>query len=223
MAIRQDNRQPALWVRLLLAAAGHVVFTAGIYVTLRSNIGISPWDVLSMGISKQTRLSFGEAALIVSSVILVLDLLAGARIGPGTILDVVITGKGIDLFLAWDPLPLQTTIVTGILCMLAGLFLMALGQRIYMQQALGCGPRDLLLIALGKRIRRVPIGLVQTVILGTVIASGWMLGGDVGIGTLVSFFGMGSIMQVVFFASGRFDPRAVVHDSFRTLYAGGGV
>lgn len=198
--------------RLIWAAFGLLVFTAGIYVTLRANIGVSPWDVLAMGIAKQTALSFGEAALVISSLILLLDLWLKERIGLGTILDVLITGKGVDFFLAWDPLPMQTNRYAGIGFMLIGLFLMAIGQRIYMPQALGLGPRDLLMVALGKRVRKVPIGLVQTAILGVVTLSGFLLGGEVGIGTLVSFVMAGQIMQLVFLV-GRFDPRQIVHET----------
>lgn len=213
-----NSKEKPLFQRLLFASFGLIIFTAGIYVTLRANIGVSPWDVLAMGISRQTALSFGEAALMVSSAVLLLDLVLKERIGPGTILDVLITGKGVDAFLAWDPLPMQTNIGAGILCILIGLLLMAVGQRVYMPQALGMGPRDLLMVALGKRIRKIPIGVVQTFILGAVILTGWLLGGDVGIGTLVSFFAMGSIMQAVF-AFGTFEPRNVIHDTFGSLLA----
>jgi uncharacterized membrane protein YczE len=209
------GRKPLIW-RFIAAAFGLFVFTAGIYVTLQANIGLSPWDVLAQGISKQTKLSFGEAALGVSASILLIDFILKEKFGPGTILDILITGKGADLFINWNPLPKQTETLSSIFCMLIGLTFMAIGQRIYIPQALGCGPRDLLMIGLGKRIRKVPIGLVQTVILGAVILSGWLLGGSVGIGTVVSFFAMGPIMQLVF-TVGRFDPRAVLHDSMRIL------
>lgn len=210
---RSTSSLSALVRRLIVAAFGLFIFTFGIYVTLRANIGVGPWDVLSMGIEKQTVFSFGESALIVSATILILDLLLKEKIGPGTVLDVIITGKGVDLFLAWDPLPLQTTIYGGVAFILLGLTLMAIGQRIYMPQALGMGPRDLLMVALGKRVRNIPIGLVLTVILGLVILSGWLLGGSVGLGTLVSLIAAGPIMQMIF-AIKRFDPRNVSHDTF---------
>lgn len=94
----------------------------------------------------------------------------------------------------------------------AGLALMALGQFFYMSSAQCCGPRDTLLVGLGRRLDRLPIGAVQVILLGTVLLAGWLLGGPVGIGTLISTFGAGIVMQIIFGLI-KFEPRDVEHRS----------
>ena len=75
----------------------------------------------------------------------------------------------------------------------------------------GCGPRDTLLVALGKRLPRVPIGLVEVLLWAAVLLAGWLLGGPVGIGTVITTFGAGLVMQGIYSAI-RFEPRSVAHD-----------
>jgi uncharacterized membrane protein YczE len=94
--------------------------------------------------------------------------------------------------------------------MIAGLFLNGLGQFIYMRVALCCGPRDGMLVGVSKKLKRIPIGIVGVLILAVVLFSGWMLGGPIGIGTLIGAFLMGPIMQLVFKWL-HFDAEAVEH------------
>ena len=109
---------------------------------------------------------------------------------------------------------------TGIPLMLVGLAIIAYTQYTYMLASLGCGPRDTLLVALAKRLGRVPIGAVSIGLLSLSTLIGWLLGGPVGVGTLVSAFGSGPIMQLAF-ASVRFDATTVRHqglaESLRVL------
>jgi len=91
-----------------------------------------------------------------------------------------------------------------------GLLIMGYGQVFYMDAAQGCGPRDSLLVALGKRFPRTPIGVVQTGMVGIALLIGWLLGGPVGIGTVISVFGLGTALQIVCKIM-HFEPRDVVH------------
>ena len=100
---------------------------------------------------------------------------------------------------------------------------MAVGQYLYMSSAQCCVPRDALLVGLGKKLKRLPIGAVQIILWGLVLLTGWLLGGPVGIGTIVSTFGSGIVMQIVFTYIG-FEPRLVEHqsviDASKILYKG---
>ena len=89
---------------------------------------------------------------------------------------------------------------------------MAVGMRIYMAAGQCCGPRDSLLVGLGKRMPHIPIGAVEIIIWAAVLAAGWLLGGPVGIGTLISTFGAGAVMQMVYSVI-RFEPRQIRHRS----------
>ena len=77
-----------------------------------------------------------------------------------------------------------------------------------MKAGLSCGPRDALMVALGKRVRRVPIGAVNIVLSVLVFTIGWLLGGTIGLGTFINMFGVGIIMDAVFLIL-RFEPRDV--------------
>ena len=94
--------------------------------------------------------------------------------------------------------------------LVAGLAIMAIGMWIYMSAEQCCGPRDSLLVGLGKRLPKIPIGIVGALLWATVLLIGWLLGGPVGIGTLISAFGGGVIMQVIYNLL-HFEPRRLMH------------
>lgn len=189
---------------------GLLVFSLGVHLTIYANIGLAPWDCLGMGISYHTPLNYGLAMTCISVTVLLIDILLREKIGFGTILDALLTGNFIELFNRWDPLPENHSLWLGVGSILVGLAIMAVGQYIYMQAAQGCGPRDTLLIGLGKRLSRLPIGLVEVLLWAVVLLAGWLLGGPVGLGTLISTFGAGIVMQMIYSAI-RFEPREIKH------------
>ena len=204
------------WLQI---AAGLLVFAFGVHLTIFANIGLAPWDCLGMGIAKHTPLNYGLSMTCMAVVIVMIDLLLGERIGFGTIIDALLTGNFVQMFNDLNPLPLNTNLFAGIGIMLAGFVFMALGMWIYMKGGQGCGPRDALLVGLGKRVPKLPIGLVEILLWAVVLLVGWLLGGLVGIGTLISTFGAGLVMQLVYQAI-RFEPREIEHhDLIRTSKA----
>ncbi len=197
------------WVRIVL---GLLVFSFGVHLTIFANIGLAPWDCLGMGIAKHTPLNYGLSMTVMALVILGIDLLLKERIGFGTIIDAVLTGNFVQMFNDLNPLPKNRNIPLGAVIMLAGFVFMALGMLIYMKGEQCCGPRDSLLVGLGKRLPKVPIGIVEVLLWAVVLLAGWLLGGPVGIGTLISTFGAGLVMQAVYNLL-RFEPRQVRHRS----------
>ncbi len=147
---------------------------------------------------------------IMSVVILIIDVLMKEKIGFGTIIDALLTGNFVQLFHDIDPFPETANPWIGVLIIFAGLALMAAGQYFYMSAAQCCGPRDALLVGLGKRLSKLPIGAVQIILWGMVLLVGWVLGGPVGIGTVVTTFGSGVVMQLILTLI-RFEPRKVEH------------
>ena len=195
------------WLRIII---GLVIFAFGVHLTIFANIGLAPWDCLSMGVSYHTPLNYGMSVTVISLLIICIDLLMKERIGFGTLLDALIVGNTIQFFNDVNPLPLNEGLLTGIPIMLLGFVFMAVGQWRYMSGAQCCGPRDMLLVGLGKRMPNVPSGGVQISLLAIVVLISWLLGGPVGIGTLVSVLGMGLIMQLVLNIV-RFEPRSVTN------------
>lgn len=198
-------------LRTVRATLGLVLFALGVYLSIQANIGLAPWDCLCVGVTKHVPLSYGTVSICVSVLILAVDLLLGERVGLGTLIDAVIVGACVDLFEAMQLVPLMHDLWLGLAVMLLALFIMAYGQYAYMSAALCCGPRDTLLVALGKRLRRVSIGYVNILILAAVLLAGALLGGPVGVGTVVSTFGVGLMMNLVFRLT-RFEPRDVRHE-----------
>ena len=195
------------WAQII---SGLLVFSFGVHLTIFANIGLAPWDCLGMGIAKHTPLNYGVSMTAMAVIILGIDLLLKERIGFGTIIDALVTGNFVQMYNDLNPLSPNEQIWSGILLMTAGFVFMALGMLIYMKGKQCCGPRDALLVGLGKRFPKIPIGLVEIALWGAVTLIGWLLGGPVGIGTLVSTFGAGLVMQAVYSIL-RFEPRTVNH------------
>ena len=211
-----------IFLHMLLAAVSLFVNGFGVYLTIQANIGAGPWDVLNLGLSKSLGILYGTASIAVSLTILVIDVLLKEPIGIAMFIDAVVVGKSVDFFNHINAVPACTSPVTAVPVMLVGLTIMAYTQYTYMVASLGCGPRDTLLVGLAKRVKRVPIGLVSIALLSLATLIGWLLGGLVGIGTLLCAFGTGPIMQLAF-RSVRFDATGLKHqrltDSLKVVFS----
>lgn len=195
------------WIFIVL---GLLVFSFGVHLTIFANIGLAPWDCLGMGIAKHTPFNYGISMTIMALIILCIDLALKERIGYGTIIDALLTGNFVQMFNYINPFPDNENVLVGIVLMLVGFVFMALGMWIYMSAEQCCGPRDALLVGLGKRFSGIPIGVVEIVLWAAVLLLGWLLGGPVGIGTLISTFGAGLVMQFVYTLI-KFEPREIKH------------
>ncbi len=219
-----DNTTPASIAKNILLAAVSLFFNGfGLYLTIQANIGAGPWDVLNLGLSKSLGILYGTASISVSLSVLLVDILLREPIGIAMFIDAIVVGKTVDLFNYFDLIPPCSSPIAGVLLMLAGRVVLAYSQVFYMRAALGCGPRDTLLVGLARRSGRVPIGVINTAIFSTVTFVGWLLGGPVGPGTLICAFCTGPIMQAVF-RSVHFDATSIRHqhlaESLRILFAG---
>ena len=202
--------KPQIIKEILKSALGLFIFSIGVYLTIQANIGLAPWDCLSMGVSAKVGYSYGIVHTVISIIILIIDILLKEKIGYGTILDALLVGNYVDWISYLKLVPVSDNVAISCAMVIIGLLIMGYGQYFYMDAAQGCGPRDSLLIALGKRFPRTPIGVVQTFMVGIALLIGWLLGGPVGIGTIISVFGMGTALQLVCKIM-HFEPRDVVH------------
>ena len=198
--------------RVLLAVVGLIVFAFGVYLQLQANIGQAPWNALNQGLSMRLPISYGTACNVVACCIVLIDIALKEPVGLGMLLDACIIGWATDIFIALDWVPVQTSLPLQILLQLAGMTVLCIGQLIYMKAALGCGPRDALMIALGKRFTKISVGTVNMCIFVIVLAGAFALGAPIGIGTVMAVALMGPIMDLVF-KVGHFDARSVIHES----------
>jgi uncharacterized membrane protein YczE len=116
------------------------------------------------------------------------------------------------LFLWLNILPNIQGLVLGTVVMFAGLFTIAFGTFFYIRSGFGAGPRDSLMVGL-KRKTKLPVGLCRGLLEGSVVLAGWLLGGPVGIGTLLAAFGISACIQVVFLSLMKFEATSVQHET----------
>ncbi len=159
---------------------------------LLAGLGVDPWDVFHQGLSRRFGLGVGTWAIIVGVLVLLLWIPLRQKPGFGTLSNVVLVGLVIDVMLATVPpvhgLPAQ------IVVMLAGVVLNGIATGAYIGAGLGPGPRDGLMTGLAARGHSIRI--VRTSIELTVLVTGWLLGGTVGVGTVVYALGIGPIAHV---------------------------
>lgn len=196
---------------------GLAVFSFGSYLNIQANIGLAPWEAFGVGVSKVLPISYGDVILYSGLIILVIDFLLKEKLGLGTVLDVLLVGKLVDLYSSLNIVPMQTSFVPGLFMLLLGQFLLCVGSVFYIGAGLGCGPRDALMVALGKRLNKFPIGLVRALIEGCVLLTGWLLGAKIGAGTIIAVFGIGFMLQFTFRLF-RFDVKGVKHESILTTF-----
>lgn len=200
-------------INTLRAALGLCLFSFGVYLTIQANIGVAPWDAFNLGLSHTFGIKYGNASIIVSVVIVIIDILLKEPVGIGMLLDAFLVGKFVDLFDLIGIMPqVEGNLPLSLVVILAGIVILGIGQEIYMKAGLGCGPRDSLLVGLKRRTSRIPIGLISVAIQTTVALIGWLLGGPIGIGTIICAFLEGPVMQLDFRIL-RFEPTDVKHQN----------
>jgi uncharacterized membrane protein YczE len=179
--------------RLAQLLIGLFLYGIAIALVVRGAVGVAPWDVLTQGIDLQVHLGFGVVTTLVSVGVLLLWIPLGQRLGLGTVLNALLVGPSADIGL-WL-LPVGLDLWLRVLLFLAGLVLLAVASGIYIGAGLGPGPRDGLMTGLHARTGW-PIWAVRTGIEGSVLLAGWLLGGNVGLGTVAFALLVGPLCQV---------------------------
>jgi uncharacterized membrane protein YczE len=195
----QIERRPSLvarWARLLV---GLWLFAMGTVMFLRAALGLSPWDVLADGVRANSPLTFGQAVIAIGVILVLGSLLAGIRPGPGTIANMLLIGAFADLMLATgigadldeDAMWLRVAVMLG------GILMTGLGSALYIGAGLGAGPRDSLMLAVATRAK-IRVGAARALLEGSALLLGFVLGGSVGLGTVVFALGIGPAVDIAF-------------------------
>jgi uncharacterized membrane protein YczE len=172
---------------------GLVAFGLGLALMVVADLGLAPWEVLHQGISRQTGIPIGTVGILTGIVVLVLWIPLGERIGIGTVANVIVIGVVIDLTLLVLPSQLNHDALRWA-ALLGGVLLVAIGSGYYIGVGLGPGPRDGLMTGIARR--GYPIGAVRAALEIAVLIAGWLLGGTVGVGTVIFAFGIGPLVQL---------------------------
>jgi uncharacterized membrane protein YczE len=163
-------------------------------VMVRSGLGLDPWDVFHQGLANRTGMTIGVATAVVGVAVLLAWIPLRNRPGIGTVANVIVIAVTVDAALAVLPEP--TGLPVRIAMMLGAVVLNAVSTVLYIGAGLGPGPRDGLMTGLVARTG-LSVRLVRTSIEALVLIVGWLLGGTVGVGTLVYAFGIGPLVQLV--------------------------
>lgn len=178
--------------RLAQILPGLWLFGMGEAALVHAGIGNTPWTVLAEGTAEHTPLSIGSATVAISFVVLALWIPLRQRPGLGTLLNAVLVGVAIDVTLPWFPGP--GPLAAQVAWVLAGIALVGVGSGLYLTARLGPGPRDGLMTGLHRRTGR-SLRLVRTMIEGTALVLGALLGGTVGFGTIAFAVLVGPAVQ----------------------------
>ena len=181
------------FISVIFLIIGLVLFGLGEALLISAGIGVSPWTVFGQGISNVLNVSIGFATFIISLFVLLCWIPLRQIPGIGTVLNVIIIASVLDYSLPYLPSP--ETNILRLTQVVLGVVITGFGGGVYLIANLGPGPRDGLMTGL-QRISDFPIAWVRSGIELTVVLIGWILGGIVGIGTLVFAFGIGPSVAI---------------------------
>ena len=186
---------PALLMtrRVAQLLVGLFAYGFAIAMMIRAALGISPWDVLSQGIVLHAGFNYAIVTNVVGALVLLLWIPIRQKPGVGTVANVLLIGPSIEVGL-WL-LPAPDDLVPRILLFAGGLVLLAVATGLYIGARFGPGPRDGLMTGIHRRTGW-PIWIVRTSIEVTVVAIGWLLGGNVGLGTVAFALLIGPMVNV---------------------------
>ncbi|CAB4701571.1 MAG: hypothetical protein F2667_05100 [Actinobacteria bacterium] len=184
---RLARRLPQLYV-------GLVLYGVSLAMMLRGDLGLAPWDVLHSGVTRHVPLDIGQVLIVVSFVVLVLWIPLREMPGIGTISNAVVIGLAADVTLALLDTP--SPLAARVALMLGGIVLCALATACYIGAQLGRGPRDGLMTGLHRRTG-LSLRLVRTGLEVAVVVIGLLLGGHLGIGTVLFALSIGPLTQAL--------------------------
>jgi uncharacterized membrane protein YczE len=185
---------PRLPRRLGQLYAGLVLYGVSMALMVRSSLGVMPWDVLHQGLARQLGWSLGTVTIVVGALVLLAWVPLRERPGLGTLSNVVVVGLAVDAVLAVLPAPGGLPARAGFAA--AGILLNGVATAAYIGVNLGPGPRDGLMTGLVRRTGG-PLGPIRTAIEVVVVISGWLLGGTLGVVTVLYALSIGPLVHVL--------------------------
>jgi uncharacterized membrane protein YczE len=190
---RQQLRAGRTTRRLVQLAVGLALYGVSMGMMVRSELGLDPWDVFHYGIAQHLPVSFGTVTIIVGVAVLLLWIPLRQWPGLGTVANVIVIGLATDATLALLDAP--DLLAARVALLVGGIVLNGLAGALYIGSQFGPGPRDGLMTGLVRRTGR-SFRLVRTSIEVTVLVVGWLLGGVVGLGTVLYAVLIGPVVQL---------------------------
>lgn len=206
----------AVVIRLFRLFFGLFLYAVGIVLTMQAHIGYAPWEVFHAGLAKVLGIQIGTVSILIGLVIGIVVMLFGEPLGLGTVCNMVVVGLFMNLLLASGLFPELSNPALGVVQLVAGLFVISFASYFYISSGFGAGPRDSLMVLLSRKTK-YKVGTIRSAIEVTVTFIGFLLGGLLGWGTLLSAVLIGFCIQFTFKLL-KFDPKKVVHEDFVSSY-----
>ncbi len=189
---------------------GLFLFALGVVFTINAGIGVAPWDVFHQGVAKVTGITVGKANIYMGVVILILGGVSlGQAVGWATICNMLLIGTFIDILMLNNLVPVFEGVIPRLIMLILGMIIQGIGCYFYIGVGLGAGPRDGLMVVLTNRTGK-PVGIIKSAIEICAVIIGFILGGNLGIGTLIMAVFTGQVWQIVF-KTLNFDVSGVEH------------
>ncbi|MDO5059004.1 MAG: YitT family protein [Neisseria sp.] len=178
-----------------MLAVSLALFGIGDGMLVHAALGSTPWTVLAQGIAKLSGLNLGVITLLISAAVMLLWIPLRQRPGLGTVMNMLVIAAVLGLFVRLVPAPAETAWLLRALLCIGGILLIGIASALYLTCHLGAGPRDGLMVGLCQKTGW-PVGWVRGALEISVCLIGWLLGGTLGIGTLLFAFGVGWVVQL---------------------------
>lgn len=222
--------------KFLRLLCGLAIMSFGSAMALVADLGMEPWDVLNDGMAKFLRqfidiklsngadlVTFGRANITIGLVILLIDILLREKVGIGTFINILLCGHIVDfctgdkfpgfaLLPDFRGLPMTESFLPRLALCVFSILPAVFGMYFYMSARLGSGPRDGLMCALTRRSKKLPVGAIRLMLEGGALVIGWLLGGTVGLGTIILVCLSGPATQLIFHLA-KFEVKNLRHET----------
>ncbi len=199
--------------RFTVCISGLALYGFGnLFCIKAGDVGTNAWNTLALGISNATDFTFGTSTFLVGFSIIFLDLICRGKLGFGTFLNALLIPVFSDLFLALGAwIPTCTNKALGIVITLGAQMVLSFATILYMKAALGCGPRDTMMVIVGRKLPKIPIGVAKFIVESVALIVGILLGAPFGLGTLLIMVLQAGMFQFACFLC-RYEPRDIIHE-----------
>ncbi|MCQ2561498.1 MAG: hypothetical protein MJ186_05565 [Clostridia bacterium] len=202
-----------MFIKMLVCVSGLFTCAVGQYLMTRATmIGLGAWECFQTGVSFKFGIAYGNVVIMVGVCILVIDVLLKGKIGIGTICNTFMIGWFINIFNHFQLIDYIENVWLAVPALILGMCFHATGSYIYMQPCLGCGPRDTLMVQIGKKFPKANIAVIKYAQEMAAFTIGVLLGAPLGIGSLISILCAAYVYKSIF-KFFKFEPRTLTHES----------
>ena len=203
-------------IKYLKFILGLFVSAIGTVLVIKSNLGLSPWSVLDQGLALKFSITIGQGSIIVSLVVMIIAVYLGEVVGSGSFLATFLFGTFIDTIMFFNLIEEPTTSTLKLIMIISGVFIFSYGTYMCISMGLGSSPRDSLMSILAK-VSGISVGIIRNILELNALITGFFLGGNVGVGTIIPAVFTGIFLQIIFNLK-NFKISSIKHRNIKTEF-----